>query len=152
MTSTRLLAIAVLLLPTLLRAADQPNAAPGSTSGVKPMHPTAPNRITEQDAREWLARYQTAWRSSDVATLSALGVIHQTQEPALRKALAGYKHLDVSVSNENIELDGTRARVAFDRIDVDETGRSLKHPRHVVLLERVPSGVVSTWRSALASD
>jgi hypothetical protein len=102
--------------------------------------------VSEDDARQWLGRYTNAWKARDVAALSALGVIRRDQEPALLRALEGYKSLDVGVGNESISVDARRATVSFDRIDTDETGRKLSHPRQKVLLERTPAGVVATFR------
>jgi hypothetical protein len=155
MRARRLVAIVVVLAPALLGAEERPAkvpmaSPPGSTSGIRAMRPTG-NPVTERDAREWLTRYQSAWQARDVAAILALGVIHEDQQPALRKALSSYKRLDISVSNEKIAVDAGRTLVSFDRVDVDETGRHLHHPRQTVLLERMPVGVVSTWRNVAAS-
>lgn len=131
--------------PPAKAAAKVPMASPPSaTQGVRP----AARQVSEREAREWLGSYLKAWQSRDVAAITALGLIRETQQPALRKVLSGYKRLDVSVSNEAFSADGGRALLSFDRVDVDETGKELKHPRQTVLLERMPVGVVSTWRTS----
>jgi hypothetical protein len=129
-------------LPPRTGAKDTASATAGVSQRIKAPVPS----LSEEDARAWLARYESAWAGRDVAALSELGVIRAEQQPEARRQLATYQQYDVSVSNETISLEGTRALMSFDRIDIDETGRRLKHPRQTVVLERLPQGVVSTWR------
>ena len=154
------LAVVLLATPHGLYAADRPALrAANNQKLAMASHPTTSSggdadlsratsdRLTEQDARDWLARYKSAWDARDVASLSALGVIREEQQTDMRRVLAEYKRLDVSVTNESISLEGKRALLSFDRTDTDETGKELRHPRQTVLLERSAAGVVSTWRA-----
>jgi hypothetical protein len=120
-----------------------------ATAGVSPrmLKPPPPPSVSEEEARAWLARYETAWSDHDVAALSELGIIRADQQDEARRQLAAYKQYEVSVSNESISLEATKARMSFDRVDKDETGRRMKHPRQTVVLEHLPQGVVSTWRN-----
>ena len=159
----KFLVLGTLLLatPAMLPAADRPAPANASTQYAMAFPPVDGGgrslmprhrlimQVSEQEVREWLASYQKAWESHDVAALSALGVIQEHQQPALRKSLSSYGRLDVSVSNETISVDGGWALLSFDRLDTDETGRELKLPRQIVLLERTPAGIVSTWRGTV---
>ncbi len=152
-----LAAFTVIALSTAsVHGAEPGGKDPGSasaTAGVSRRVAKAPAiaSLSEGEAREWLARYETAWAGRDVAALSGLGIIRADQQDEVRRRLAVYERFDVSVSNESISLDGARALMSFDRIDRDETGRQMRHPRQTVLLERAPEGVVSTWRDRTAA-
>src|SRR2546428_9645692 len=130
------LASLALVVPATSRATDQtmrPNACRPEIAMASPAA-SIPSRasadwLTERDVREWLVCYKSAWDARDVQALTALGVIRDEQQPALRRVLAGYKRLDVAVSNEHIKLDGGRAVLSFERTDTDETREALQHPR-----------------------
>jgi hypothetical protein len=68
------------------------------------------------------------------------------QVDAVRRALAVYAHLEVSIANEHIVIEGRRAQVSFDRSDVDEKGKTLRYPRQSFRLEKGPNGLVAVGR------
>ena len=141
----------VLSLPATGRAGDDfTRRAGAATATVVNVSVRVPeprtDAITEQDAREWLARYLNAWETRDVATLAALGAVSPDRQEALRNALDAYVALHVSVSNATFTPEGTHGLLSFDRTDSDETGKQLKHPRYTLELERRAAGVVSTHR------
>jgi hypothetical protein len=153
--------ISVLAIPALLHA-EQLGA--GSTPGAEELamttsrtaartrlEPATPRdgQLTEQDVRAWLDDYRRAWEARDVGALSALGVIRAEQQETLRRVLAKYQEFRVSVGIASIAFDQGHALVSFDRIDTDETGAELRHPRQSLQLERLQSGVVATAHATL---
>ncbi len=103
-------------------------------------------RLTESDVREWLRRYRAAWESLEVEPIRGLGIVSADQTEALRKALGAYKTLRVTIKNEDIALDGAQAKVSFDRVDTDETGKTIALPRQAFRLRKGPNGVVASGR------
>jgi hypothetical protein len=142
-----LLGAPTLLLAGSVRTHAVGNLAMATRRGAAKSVARPADEITAADARVWLARYREAWTSRDVETLVELGAIRSEQRDALRQALAGYKRLDVSVSNDVVSLEPGYALLSFDRADIDETGHTLRHPRYEVVLERRAGDLVSTRRN-----
>jgi hypothetical protein len=125
--------------------------AVGKREAAPPVPPPPPppsvERLTEADVREWLNRYKSAYESRQVDALQRIGVVSAAQAEAVSKALAGYKSLQVTVSNERITLQGQNATVSFDRSDRDETGKTMPYPKQTWRLQKSASGVVATGRA-----
>jgi hypothetical protein len=116
---------------------------PPSTVPSRPPPPTLPptgtGAITQAEARDWLARYQNAWERKDAGALVALGI---TSGDRAQEIVSKLDYLrQVRVGNESVSDDGTT--VSFDRTDVADTGKELRHPRKTCQLQKVGGRVVA---------
>jgi hypothetical protein len=125
---------------TATQVATAPPATMAPPTSIAPA--TAAGSITEREARDWLARYRSAWAHKDWAALGALGVATADQLERI-KAKVNYDFTDVSTSDERVEIAGGVATVSFGRTDVLTDGKHLDHPRRTCQLERGPRGVVA---------
>jgi hypothetical protein len=125
----------------------KPEAAKADAIAPPPPPPSpATEQMTDKDVREWLGRYKSAWENKQVETLQRIGVVPAAQVETVRQALARYKKYSVSLSNESITMQGTRATVSFDRADTDETGGTMTHPKQTWRLEKQGTQAVAVGK------
>jgi hypothetical protein len=101
-------------------------------------------RMSDTDVHTWLRRYEAAWEDKDVATLRSFGAVHDDAAASeLARWLRRQKGYRVAIDDPDIRINGSRARVAFDRADFDEDGRILASKRESFELEKQPDGSVT---------
>jgi tRNA A-37 threonylcarbamoyl transferase component Bud32 len=140
--------------PRGLRSAPQRWTVEVGGRAPEPARPASPapppakvesTALSEAETRAWLRSFRDALERKDIARLRALGFItRDDQARKMKEALDRYREYRVSITNEQIRLEGDRATVSFDRTDSDETGRALSVPRQTVRLVKGPNGVVMT--------
>jgi hypothetical protein len=111
-----------------------PRVAPPPASATPPAASGGP--ITEQDARDWVSRYQRAFETRDADLLIALGALRRE----LREKWLETVNYEVKmiVTNLRVTVHGNQAHVQFDRQD----GQS-KVVRKEFRLERRGQSVVA---------
>jgi hypothetical protein len=102
--------------------------------------------ITEAEARDWLARYRSAFERNDKGTLLALGVFSTPEEA--ERACKGWGPRTVTTRNESIDRQGQFASVSFNRTDRDhQSGKDVEYPARLVYrLEKGSEGVRAVRR------
>jgi len=133
-----------------MRSAPQRWTVEVGKPDVTPPPPSPPSiveQLTEDEVRDWLIRYKSAWESRKVEALQRIGVVTAAQADAVRKALSGYENFHVTVTNERITLQGQQATVSFDRSDTDETGKAMPHPKQTWRLQKSALGVVAIGKA-----
>ncbi len=127
--------------PTTLVSRLPPTTVP-SRLPPPTLPPTTAGPITAADVSAWLARYRSAMQSKDARALVALGVVSNAARA--REMVSRLEIIrEVRVGNESVSLDRSGASISFDRTDVDDRGKELKHPRKNCRLEKVGGQVVA---------
>jgi hypothetical protein len=103
--------------------------------------PASGGSITEADARDWLARYQSAWERKDATALVSLGIATADRAQEIASKVAYLRQ--VRVGGASVTVAGPTATVSFDRTDVADSGKELRHPRKTCQLEKVGGTVVA---------
>jgi hypothetical protein len=103
-------------------------------------------KLSERDVRDWLDRLAGAWDRKDVPTLQLYNIVtDDAQASEVRRRLAHHERYAVEIVNARIGTKGSRANVAFDRVEFDGSERlGSVHESYVV--EKEPSGLVAVRR------
>ncbi len=103
------------------------------TIEIRPLEVAAPPalpQLSEAEIQAWLETYRHAWEGKDVEALVALGVVTKQASADLSRTLAPYKEFRVTLTDINIDRNGTQAQISFRRIDTVD-GQSLPHPDRI---------------------
>ncbi|MGH6634876.1 MAG: protein kinase domain-containing protein [Gammaproteobacteria bacterium] len=104
-----------------------PAAPPVVETKPPPLKKPPPLAIQEAEVRAWLGDYKSAWENKDIDALIGLGEVTNANAAKLRGVLAGYGDFRVELTELQIQIDGTRAKVSFQREDIID-GKKLVQP------------------------
>ncbi len=131
--------------PTVPATAPPPTSPPTTLVSRLPPpavpRPDAAGSLTDADVRDWIARYESAWGRKDAAALVALGVTTSDKARAIASKV-GYLR-QVRTANVTVSPEGAGATVSFDRTDIADGGKELRHPRKTCRLRRVGGQVAA---------
>ena len=103
-----------------------------SKKGAPKPSSSPPVELTEAEVREWLETYRQAWEGKNVDQLVSLGVLTPQDADGLRRAVSAYKDFRVTLTDLDIQREGTRATVTFRRVDTVD-GRTVSDSKRTSL-------------------
>ncbi|MGH8578895.1 MAG: hypothetical protein ACREVK_01795 [Gammaproteobacteria bacterium] len=117
-----------------------PAAPPAIETKPPPLKKPPSPAIEEADVKAWLDSYKSAWENKDINALIGLGEVTNANAEKLRGVLAEYGNFRVELKELQIQIDGTRAHVSFQREDIIDGKKLVQPGRKAYVFVKQPNG------------